>query len=691
MSSAQTRTYQRAESVVFLKTNEAFGGLSNMAGGFPLRVNGVRILTSEALYQACRFPHLPDVQRLIIEQRSPMTAKMKGKPHRSNSRGDWFQVRVKIMRWCLRVKLAQNWRKFSELLLETCDRPIVEQSRKDDFWGAKPVDDDTLVGMNVLGRLLMELREAVKTETRETLCFVESLAIPDFLLGGEPIGVVATRVAEIAREETQPDVQESRGYIDDSAVVQQSLFDEPMVKESPPPAKPGVKEKGVRIVDLKPYAEYKDSDAPWFGDVPGHWEVKRLGSVFAERSETNEKYEVAEVLSVLKDIGVIPYSEKGRIGNKKSEDTGRYKIVRPDDLVVNCMNVIIGSVGLSRYTGCLSPVYYVLKRRKSEHLPRYLELVFKHKPFQRSLVRIGNGILAHRMRIQMEKLKAELFPLPPPEEQEAIVRFLDWANGRLERAIRAKRKVIALLNEQKQAIIHRAVTRGLDPSVPLKPSGIPWLGDIPQHWEVRRLKHLARFQSGDGITSMEIEAAGPYPVYGGNGLRGYTNRFTHEGHYALVGRQGALCGNINFANGQFFASEHAVVAALQPGMSVLWFGELLRVMNLNQYSQSAAQPGLAVERIKNLHAPVPSISEQKTIVESFERDTAPLAAAISRLDREIELLREYRTRLVADVVTGKLDVREAAARLPDEAPLDTVEDDADLGDEAEGADEEAAV
>ncbi|MEZ5594131.1 MAG: NADAR family protein, partial [Gammaproteobacteria bacterium] len=285
MSSGQTRTYERASSVVFLKTNEAFGGLSNMAGGFPLRVNGVRILTSEALYQACRFPHLPDVQRLIIEQRSPMTAKMKSKPHRSNSRRDWFQVRVKIMRWCLRVKLAQNWRKFSELLLETGDRPIVEQSRKDDFWGAKPVDDGTLVGMNVLGRLLMELREAVKAETRETLCFVEPLAIPDFLLGGEPIGVVATRVAEIAREQTQADVQMPRGNVDGPAVVQQSLFDEPVVKESPPPAKPGIKENGVRITDLKPYSEYKESGLPWLGQVPGHWEIRPAFGAFVPNRE----------------------------------------------------------------------------------------------------------------------------------------------------------------------------------------------------------------------------------------------------------------------------------------------------------------------------------------------------------------------------------------------------------------------
>src|SRR5258707_624803 len=154
-SETQIRTYKRAESAVFSKTKEGFGGLSNMAAGFPLRINSVHIRTSEALYQACRFPHLPNVQRLIIEQVSPMTAKMKSKPYRENSRPDWERVRVKMMRWCLRVKLAQNWSSFSRLLLSTGDRAIVEESRKDDFWGAKGVDADTLIGMNVLGRLLI--------------------------------------------------------------------------------------------------------------------------------------------------------------------------------------------------------------------------------------------------------------------------------------------------------------------------------------------------------------------------------------------------------------------------------------------------------------------------------------------------------------------------------------------------------
>ena len=153
---SQIRVYDPDVSIVFRKTNERFGGLSNMAPGFPLRVNGTQIRTSEALYQACRFPHMPDVQRRIIDESSPMTAKMRTKPFRSQSRPDWNSVRVKIMRWCLRVKLAQNWQRFGELLLATGERPIVEQSRKDDFWGAKREKEVGGVGVKGSGGRVME-------------------------------------------------------------------------------------------------------------------------------------------------------------------------------------------------------------------------------------------------------------------------------------------------------------------------------------------------------------------------------------------------------------------------------------------------------------------------------------------------------------------------------------------------------
>lgn len=190
MDAQDYKTYQRSECVTFLKTHEPFGGLSNMAGGYPLFVNNVKILTSEALYQACRFPHLPEVQKIIIGQNSPMTAKMKSKPYRKDSRPDWETINIQVMFWCLRVKLAQNWEKFGDLLLSTEDRPIVEESYRDQFWGAKPVDAETLVGANVLGRLLMKLRDQLRTSDPCQLRTVKPLTIPDFLFIGEPIGTV---------------------------------------------------------------------------------------------------------------------------------------------------------------------------------------------------------------------------------------------------------------------------------------------------------------------------------------------------------------------------------------------------------------------------------------------------------------------------------------------------------------------
>jgi ribA/ribD-fused uncharacterized protein len=188
-SKYQERVYKYSEVCVFRKTKELFGGLSNMASGFPIKVNGKHILTSEALYQACRFPHLPEIQQKIISERSPMTAKMVSKPFRSNSRPDWDSVRIEVMYWCLRVKVAQNFMTFGQLLETTHDKSIVEDSSKDAFWGA--IQDKTngseLKGVNALGRLLMKLRQEYNSSKRFDLLFVEPLNIPNFILFEEQI------------------------------------------------------------------------------------------------------------------------------------------------------------------------------------------------------------------------------------------------------------------------------------------------------------------------------------------------------------------------------------------------------------------------------------------------------------------------------------------------------------------------
>lgn len=178
----QIRRYRRTESVVFCKTREAFGEFSNMAAGFPLVVNGQRYRTAEALYQAARFPYRPDIQRLILAQASPMEAKRLSRVYLPETRPDWERVKVKVMRWVLRMKLAQHYESFGRVIRASGDRPIVELSNKDSFWGARP-EGEWLVGVNALGRLLMELREFFQKSPAEMQA-VRPPEIKDFLFLG---------------------------------------------------------------------------------------------------------------------------------------------------------------------------------------------------------------------------------------------------------------------------------------------------------------------------------------------------------------------------------------------------------------------------------------------------------------------------------------------------------------------------
>ena len=448
------------------------------------------------------------------------------------------------------------------------------------------------------------------------------------------------------------------------------------------------------IVDLKPYPVMKDSGIPWLGEVPEHWRLPRLGALLRERGETNGDGQVSEVLSVLRERGVIPYAEKGNIGNKKSEDITRYKIVRPDDIVVNCMNVIIGSVGLSSYTGCLSPVYYVLTRRSERDHSRYLNAYFQTKPFQESLVRIGNGILAHRMRIPMELLKCEPFPAPPLPEQAAIVRFLDHADRRIRRYIRAKQKLITLWEEQKQAIIHQAVTGRIDvrtgqPYPAYKDSGVEWLGDVPEHWEMRRVKQSAQVLRGKFTHRPRNDPSlydGPYPFIqtgevarAERAITNYRQTLNERGlgvsrmfpAGTLVMTIAANIGDVAILDFEACFPDSVVGFVPRNGIERDFLYYMFRAMKpeLLREAPVNTQGNLNVDRISSRGIAIAPAHEQRLVVRQIETSTAGLRTVTDEARREISLLQEYRTRLIADVVTGKLDVREAAVGLPEIDPL----------------------
>ena len=188
-----------------------------------------------------------------------------------------------------------------------------------------------------------------------------------------------------------------------------------------------------------------------------------------------------------------------------------------------------------------------------------------------------------------------------------------------------------------------------------KDSGVEWLGEVPEHWTSFALKRVVCLQSGDTISSEDIEEDGTYPVYGGNGFRGYTSHYTHDGTFALIGRQGALCGNVNYASGRFWASEHAVVATPITPLEVIWLGELLRAMNLNQYSISAAQPGLSVEAIGRLRVPFPPTEEQRAIATFLDRETAKIDTLVADYRTLIDRLQEKRQAVISHAVTKGLD------------------------------------
>ena len=182
-------------------TKEPYGGLSNMAPHYPLNVNDVIIRSSEALYQACRFPNNPEFQKIIINQKSPMTAKMKSKSFTNDTRSDWMKVRVDVMRWCLHVKLVQNWTRFNALLMSTNNLPIVEVSPKNSYWAAKRTDKNSLIGINALGRLLMEIRDEVRDISPKRLLKVIPPDVSQFLLYGNPIGeVLPPEISELDLE-----------------------------------------------------------------------------------------------------------------------------------------------------------------------------------------------------------------------------------------------------------------------------------------------------------------------------------------------------------------------------------------------------------------------------------------------------------------------------------------------------------
>ncbi len=452
------------------------------------------------------------------------------------------------------------------------------------------------------------------------------------------------------------------------------------------------------IADLKPYPEYKESGLPWLGGIPRHWDAGPGFAAFREKQVKNTGMREKTVLSL--SYGRIVVKPPEKLHGLVPESFETYQVVDPGDIIIrstdlqNDWNSL--RVGLVRNRGIITSAYLCFRTTGTLH-PEYGYQLLHAFDLMKVFYGLGSGL---RQNLDFGDFKRMLIFLPSPAEQAAIVRFLDWANGRLERAIRAKRKVITLLTEQKQAIIHRAVTRGLDPSVPLKPSGIPWLGDIPQHWEISRSRRLFSARKNlalpDDVQLSATQAYGVIPQADFEKKVGrrvvkismHLEKRRHVERDDFVISMRSFQGGLERAWAPGAIRSSYVVLKSEQNVDVGFFAYLFKSRGYIGALQATADfirdgQDLNFGNFCRVDLPLIPLEEQRTIAQFIASATVGIDTTRFRLEREIELLREYRTRLVADVVTGKLDVREAAARLPEEPTPDAAVSDEDLPDDVE--------
>jgi len=418
-----------------------------------------------------------------------------------------------------------------------------------------------------------------------------------------------------------------------------------------------------------------------FHTVPERWDFVPIRTLVIERNERNTNGKRSSYLSLMANVGVIPYEDKGDVGNKKPDDTEKCKIVNIGDLVLNSMNYGIGSFGLSEYDGICSPVYLVLSAKMDRVDARYLFRIFEDKSFQSFAQSFGNGILAHRSAIGWDDLKNIHVPFPPISEQSQIARFLDHETAKIDALIAEQQRLIELLQEKRQAVISHAVTKGLNPNAPMKDSGVEWIGEVPEHWEVVRFKWRTKTASG-GTPPAEPE--GKY--YGGeipwlrsldlnddlitehaitvteDAIKETSCRIVPKdsvlvamyGGDGTIGKNGLLTFDsaINQALCAFLPSDHISPSYLHK------YIQYYRPYWMYGAESARKDPNIGQDRIGSHYLVIPPKFEQADLVRHIEQQEQKYDSLLSGSSQSIEILQERRSALISAAVTGKIDVRD---------------------------------
>lgn len=422
--------------------------------------------------------------------------------------------------------------------------------------------------------------------------------------------------------------------------------------------------------------EMKDSGVAWIGEIPKSWNLERLQWHISEIKETNKPEKTKQILSLTNKRGVIPYEEKGAQGNVSKEDLSQYKLAYPDTIVANSMNVLIGSVGKCNYYGCVSPVYYVYKPNDGENL-EFINYIFQTEQFQKELRRYANGILEIRLRVSSDGILKRKVAFPSTDEQQKIVVYLNQKLSQVDSLIANVQAQIEKLKAYKQSLITEVVTKGLDPNAPMKDSGVDWIGQVPMHWHIVKLKYITEISRGLFNHRPRNDPSlygGKYPfIQTGDVARAqkfitsYSQTLNERGKEVsklfpkgtMTMTIAANVGDVAILGFDAYFPDSVVGFTVRKDYNEDYVYYLFQALKESFIRASivSTQLNLNIERSKEILAPTTyNICEQKAIADFLDDKCSQIERLVSLKESKIEKLQQYKRSLIYEYVTGKKEV-----------------------------------
>ena len=439
---------------------------------------------------------------------------------------------------------------------------------------------------------------------------------------------------------------------------------------------------------MQKYADYVTSQATWLGRLPTHWDCKKIGALFSERKVKVSDKDYAP-LSVAK-IGVVPQLETA----VKTDAGDNRKLVRARDFVINSRSDRKGSCGVSELDGSVSLINIVLQPRKKMN-NRYVHFLMRSQPFSEEYYRNGRGIVSDLWTTRYSEMKSILLPIPPREEQDQIVRFLDWKVSNINKLINIKKKEIKAIDALKRSMVSHAITRGLTTDAPMKDSGVKWLGDIPAHWKITKLRQILHPVSEknhpefpllsvvreQGVILRDVEDKEANHNFIPDDLSGY--KVVRKGQFAM-NKMKAWQGSYGVSDYTGIVSPAYFIFDIAFENLEYFHYAIRSKVYVNFFAQASdgirvGQWDLQMDKMKEIPFIVPPADEQIAIVKYIKQALPQYDAAIEKLTEEVAVLEEYKNKVIADAVTGKIDVR--GIEIPE---YEFVDEDADADNEDDG-------